>query len=211
MGERANEIWVEEGTRRHHGGLFRRLCRFAFHTAAASTLLLLAVLMLWPRSYFRHETMTYVSWTASSREIVSWAGHIGTYSEYVAFHPEGFDYVGYHQTFAEAWHDWSYLDRSNGDEDFHAYRCMGCEYWVAFGGKGTSPGHGVYVLYSYLVILSTIAPTFWLLTRKRRRHRELLAQRRCPLCGYDLRAHAAIPDARCPEFGTAVPALEPPR
>jgi len=106
---------------RRRRSVFASLRRIAFHTAAiASAFLLLAILILWPRSYFRHESIFYVSWTAPSREIVSWAGHIGTYHEYVAFRPEGFDYFGYHQTFAEAWQDWSYLDRSKGNDDFHA-------------------------------------------------------------------------------------------
>lgn len=46
-------------------------------------------------------------------------------------------------------------------------------------------------------------PTIWLLTRKHRRRKDLLAKKgMCFNCGYDLRAHK--PGDKCPECRTPI-------
>ncbi len=184
--------------------MFRRSRRILFHTAAAgSALLLVAVLILWPWSYFRWDNFHYDTRTGVECGIGSLGGRVnwywGAYLQVTGAPrtPAGLGYSGRGVVLGEA--AWSYGDRSQGTVFGPIYRCLGCEYWawVYNGGR-------VYVPYSYLAVLLAITPVLWLLTRKRRRLADEMATGLCPICDYDLRAHKA--GERCPECGTVIPA-----
>jgi len=73
-----------------------------------------------------------------------------------------------------------------------------------FGGTGFTTRHRLVVIpYWFPAALFAVAPSWWIVSRLRRRRR--MAEGRCRRCGYDLRATPG----RCPECGmeTEVPDL----
>jgi len=199
--------------------MFPRLRRNLFHAAtAASTLLLLAILLLWPRSHFHHDTLRYNpddgwdygpnSWTA---EIRSWAGRL----ELRASSPGDFDrsYGGYgllRLWALEGVEGWSYTDRSTystAPDESSACKLLGCEFWVANPGSIRHPAYRLYIPCLYLALLSALLPAVWLVRANQdRRQEHRLTHNLCPTCAYDLRAHK--PGGQCPECGTLIPAAQ---
>ena len=196
---------------------FQRFRRCAFHLAAlGSALLLVAIFILWPRSYLRFDMIGYSSGnTGRACHISSGAGRIEGYEGHQEPAPS-LGYFGSPLEFKYTWHEWSYGDKSSTEAYAQYYRFLGVEYEIGFPHNPfddpTAPFYHCYVItipYSYLALLSAITPTVWLLTRKRRRREARIAHGLCPLCAYDLRGHAHLPDARCPECGTPVPSAPP--
>ncbi len=196
--------------------MFRRLRRILFHAAAAgSALLLVAVLILWPRSYFRSDTVNYSVKPRWACVLLSGEGRITWEGGATRTDSDGIDYWFNRafEPFEDAWRSWSYGDRSEDQQagpdfrdpsliSYHEHKFMGCEVWVS--EPGFYPDLLVCIPYSYLAVLSSIMPTIWLLTRRRRRRKNRLAHGLCLKCGYDLRAHH--PGDECPECGTPIPA-----
>ncbi len=196
---------------------FQRLRRRAFHLAAlGSALLLVAVLILWPRSYFREDEIRYAPKSAdgqgsgSAYALTSIAGRVRWWNGFFSPLPKGLTYIDTREPFGEAWDSWTYRDPSRSETLFmDAHELLGCVYLTDSPHGPYHPSRGLIIPYSYLALLSAITPALWLLTRKRRRREYRLAHGLCPICGYDLRGHAHLPDARCPECGTPVPRVAP--
>ena len=204
--------------------MFRRRRRIILRSAAAASALpLLAILILWPLSYFRSVMIEYGAGNECEWRLGSYAGRIAiTHASEVRF-PQGLTYYSSPRTFADAWSSWSYADRTPP----HAYQddwtFLGCEYEVYTFMLAPGTNRRLDIPYGYPAILSAIAPALWLLTRRRRRRTDRLARGLCPICGYDLRPHlptSASPTQnselstqnfvlppRCPECGTAIPRM----
>ncbi len=182
------------------------LRRILFPTAAAiSAFLLLAILILWPLSYFRADALFHRTANGDGCIIDFSAGRVGVAVGYVADQPYGLSYWDSRRSFAGEWNSWSYTDHSSINANFTTARLLGCEYQVALPGGVCYPLYCITIPYSYLALLSAITPTLWLVAIHRRRRRAYrLAYNLCPTCAYDLRGHANIPNPRCPECGTPI-------
>jgi len=184
-------------------GMFRRLRRILFHTAAAaSAVMLLATLALWPLSYFRYDRLAYRG-PDGGTSIFSLEGRFGASNGNYPYTRGEFNYGKFDLDAARAWESWSYT--TSGEEATPGFRMqwfLGCWYVTTTPGNTFYPAHIIHIPYSYLALLSAIMPTIWLVTRKRRRRKDRLAKGLCLKCGYDLRAHQ--PGDNCPECGTVV-------
>ncbi len=190
---------------RYHDPMLRRLRPILFPTAAAaSAFVLLAVLILWPRSYLRRDEISYGSRaTLQVSEIISCPGRLAWYKGWDEFVRQALTYRSSPARIwwtTCPWHSWSYADHSEFTVESNCCRFMGCVYDEEFPSIPMLFNCTVAIPYSYLAVLCAVMPTIWLLTRKRRRHRHRLAHGLCLKCGYDLRAHK--PGDRCPECGT---------
>ena len=192
------------GRGRYNDGMLRRLRRILFHSAAAgSALLLVAVLILWPRSYFRRDTIHFNPGTGRCYVIQAGGGRFEAVAMTSEAFPKGFEYFRGQFSFGDGWQSWSYGDHSPTVADkFHTHKFLGCVCSAAFPNSSIYPADFVVIPDSYLAIVSAIMPAIWLATRKRRRRKDRLAHGLCLKCGYDLRAHK--PGDNCPECGTAI-------
>ena len=178
--------------------------------AAISGLLLLAILLLWPRSYFHHDLLSYVTPTGAGAGISSSSGRVSAFAGPCIDILPGVSWLASDQILAETWAEWSYADRSNADFDIRTSRFLGCEFSTPIpGGLAFRSPTFLYIPYSYLAILASFTPTFWILqTRYRRSRSYRRAHHLCPTCGYDLRAHLSTHSSslprRCPECGTPI-------
>src|ERR1035437_5476001 len=92
------------------------LRRIVFQAAALGcAFLLLAVLILWPVSYFRDDKIWYRPGTGWECHIGSWAGRFEWYKGTSGTLPAMLDHSRERHAFVEAWRMWSYGDRSKAD------------------------------------------------------------------------------------------------
>jgi hypothetical protein len=185
----------------------RRIVHFA---AAVSLLLLVATAVLWVRSYWREDVLSYRQgeipdqcqrgeylWSRHGRLALVWwlrqnpppspwktRGPIGTPTWELESSP-------IHSTHQPSWHGFAYRfdERDN--------RTSGARL-VATTPLRMTYEHEVTVPYGFIVLLTLSSIGFWIFRHRRVRRR--VAEHRCLNCDYDLRA---TPD-RCPECG-AVP------
>ncbi len=189
---------------------FQRLRRRAFHLAAlGSAGVLVAILVLWPLSYFRYDAIRHVNVDTTGWNIASDSGRVQAYQGGFLEAREGFSHFSLVWASVGGYLAWSYADATRNFGRARYYRFLGCECVSSASNNPARPVRWIYIPYSYLALLSAITPAVWLLTRQRRRREAGISKGLCPLCGYDLRGHATIPDARCPECGTPVSATAP--
>jgi hypothetical protein len=161
--------------------------RKLFTIAAAVPLLLIAaVFALWVRSYFVGETL---GWDFSDENpgirVVGFDSSEGVV---------GLTYLDYPTALYESgW--WHYVyDPWSPEGGAPGWRTFAYERKDESGGRSWR----LYFPYWVPIMVFAIPAVFWLAGK--RRHQRGVRDRRCPTCGYDLRA---TPD-RCPECGTVV-------
>ena len=179
-------------------GLYRKLLRRLFYTAAALSTLLLATLIVWPVSYFREMAVSCSTSGVSQFEMEINSGRLTLFDMPTRPHPVG---LRYHAG-GRLNDNWSYFNwrmpytyaGDAGDIDV-----AGVEYsWFPFVDPLELAS--LKIPFFYLALLFSILPLLAL--RAIRRRRRLTRAGLCSKCGYDLRAHA-IGD-KCPECGTPV-------
>jgi predicted RNA-binding Zn-ribbon protein involved in translation (DUF1610 family) len=188
-------------------GLLRTILRRSFFAAAAvSSLLLLATLILWPASHYRHLYARYV--TATGDECVL-AADSGRFAADIGRFLGGYDWGDaappgwYFRAGILAWGNWSYRTWNSPDHDIGppARAFMGVRLYRIAPSAGPATKQ-VVIPFSYLTLLFSTLP---LLALRSIRRRKAARVGLCPKCGYDLRAqHAGAGGAVCPECGTPV-------
>ena len=189
--------------------IIAKTLRPLFYAAAiVSTLLLLAVLALWPVSYYHWAGATYA---IPGHNVLSFGGRSGR--AFFESNPESwrFDsglHFAIHDDFTMGQDHWSYLTWNTeiNTEDFRlAMGIFDMPVPTALGfswllQRGIVSRSLFYIPFSYVSLLFTILPL--LAFRSIRRRRKSARRGLCPKCRYDLRAHAA--GSLCPECGTPV-------
>jgi len=185
-------------------GLFRKLLRRTFYTAAAlSTLLLLATLILWPTSSYRRVAVVH---STAGKTITAISGLSGR-AVFATALPAAEDselYLRMVDGPADTWSYFTWEMARSGPLPTAYVRALGFTWehtvivangpakpWVVFDATN------IKIPFSYLALLFSILPM--LAFRSLRRRRKLARAGLCKKCHYDLRAHA--PGDNCPECG----------
>jgi hypothetical protein len=184
---------------RHTMGTLRTILRRLFYpTAALSSLLLVALLILWSLSYFWAFGSQYTNSDFHRYQIGCLRGRtlvlVGQKLSATGFHSYATKPSG------EIFDEWSYLTWRT-----HRYDAGPLDPVTSLGVTWVNDFNVAFVLipFSYLTLLFSVLPLLAFRSLRRRRKAQRIGL--CPKCQYDLRAHA--PGSACPECGTPVPRL----
>jgi hypothetical protein len=174
--------------------------RKLFNLATAISLVLcVATVVLWVRSYWRHDLVWCTLYPSGYNSF--WSDNP---PDYIFASLRGEMMVGPEGATIASWRahprlDWIWVARTFPEGDHRGYLNRYQNPILARFGLGYSnPANGYwYVVFPhwFIATITALLPTCWLIRRLAARRRTKAG--RCPVCGYDLRA---TPE-RCPECG----------
>jgi len=183
---------------------------------AGSLLLFAAICILWPRSHYVSDNLTWCN-ASGWREIYTWRGHLvinrlpGDYSA----SPQQFQKFKFEQEdiLQRSLPDLDPRKQLGGEpDDTHSTWQRAGFAWQELRNArlGTNQVAAVLPLWS-LALVTALPPSIWTIGRIRRRSTPGL----CSTCGYDLRVQLGMSERsesncratsqRCPECGTPIP------
>ena len=166
-----------------------------YAAAFMSAFLLLAMLILWPVSYYRE---VWVVYTVSGETDWTIGGNNGRLSVAVYSNEIRWSLPGIHfHTLRVQDEKWSYLSwEASRNETRNTSEYLG----VLFDRLTLTTRANLHIPISYLAVLFAVLPTLSFLCHRRRRKEARVGH--CPSCSYDLRAHH--PGDKCPECGRVI-------
>jgi hypothetical protein len=184
----------------------KRLGRILYLTVVAVSLLLcMATVALWVRSGWVRDTLRWVEFSRDGyfchiRLVFSSKGGL----QFIAWHNTAPGFIPHNLSPFQYFHDaaikYPLYDRTGADS-LRGYGAMGFEVILEAKYGGREPlwvNRSLTLPLWFPAALFALLPLHFLLRHGRRRLiARRLAQRRCPSCGYDLRASGG----RCPECG----------
>jgi hypothetical protein len=182
----------------------RRILKLLRTTAVVlSTLLFLAAMGMWGRSYWRVDDVENIRASGLSVRffrILSERAHLSfSWTQIQVSEASEFGPV-YRKTWPHGW-QWETFG-TDGPPSKEIYSLLGFGYSPLshrqFSARLSISGRSTRVPYWFIALLSLPLPLLAL--RRWRRERRIAREGLCPVCGYDLRAS---PD-RCPECGTSI-------
>jgi hypothetical protein len=189
-------------------GMMAAVKRFAWNTLAAlSFLLCLASIVLWLRSYWYRDILSFGHAGGNCHVVQSLLGRIHILSNLDGGCSGGFSYSGPHRLSPQAiWNGGmsGYPVNPKWHAGFIWQRYSQWQSWRSWARPDEL--RLIVIPYGCPALLLATPPALWLVRRScgRRRHRS--AAGLCPECGYDMRATPR----RCPECGCQTDQREPP-